>query len=191
MRKFVVLMLAAGLSLAIGCKKKEAPIIVDPPPPSACYFKFKFDGVGHYVSADIPQYMPFHANEAGGYQVTDTSVSPSVGLRLSWPVNDTVSEADLMALKGKTLYFSDTAVHPTLTYSPDLATTDWKSLDTNNTSYNVTITNITFLKNDTTAGTPVKAYMIKGTCNALMSRSGTVSNFSDGEFNIVISRKDL
>lgn len=190
MKKTLALVLATSLLSAVGCKKKDPPIIVDPPPPPSSYFKFKFDGTANYFNVDFPQYMPFYADEVGGYQVANTSLAPSVGLRLSWPADDTVSEADLMALKGKTLYFSDTMVHPRLSYTQELASQEWTSIDTNNTSYNVKITNITFYKKDTSAGIPLKTYVIHGTCNALLSRSGEVKLFSDGEFNFVVSRQD-
>jgi hypothetical protein len=186
----IALLLTAGLFSAPGCKRKDN-IIVDPPPPPFSYFKFKFEGTSHNLNFDFPQYMPFYANEAGGYQVANSSLAPSVGLRLSWPEDDTVSESNLMALEGKTLYFSDTTVHPTLTYTTELGGTDWRSVDTNNTAYNVKITKVVFFKKDTSAGNPLKTYIIKGTCNALMSKAGTMSTFSEGEFNFVISRRDL
>jgi hypothetical protein len=159
----IALLLTAGLFSAPGCKRKDN-IIVDPPPPPFSYFKFK---------------------------LANSSLAPSVGLRLSWPEDDTVSESNLMALEGKTLYFSDTTVHPTLTYTTELGGTDWRSVDTNNTAYNVKITKVVFFKKDTSAGNPLKTYIIKGTCNALMSKAGTMSTFSEGEFNFVISRRDL
>lgn len=184
-------MLLACLLFAAGCKKDDTSTPTPVVPTSDYYFKFKFDGANYNLNADFPQYMPFNANEAGGYQEADWSLERSVGLRLRWPLYDTVSESDVMSLKGKTLYFSDTLVQPELTYDTSLSAVGWASVDTGNTDYNVKITDVTFLKKDTTAGNPVRTFVITGTCNAVMMNGSTTKIFSDGQFHFIICRRDL
>jgi hypothetical protein len=67
----------------------------------------------------------------------------------------------------------------------------WYSNDTSNTSYYVKVTNIVFLKNDTTLGNPIRTYVITGTCAGVMSQSDSIAILSGGVFNFVISRRDL
>jgi len=189
MKKTITAMLCACLLSAVGCKKKDDN--PTPTPTASYYFKFKFDGNSYNFNADLPQYMPFYTDEAGGYQMATNVTGPSVGFRLDWQSIDTVSEANLMAVKGKTLYFNDSLIRMELTYSESSAATNWTSIDTANTSYNVKITDITFLKKDTSAGIPLKTYVIKGTCNGIMERGSEKKAFSDGDFNFIISRRDF
>jgi hypothetical protein len=106
-------------------------------------------------------------------------------------LGDTVTESDVMGLIGKTLYFSDTTIHPDLTFDENLTSETWDSDDTTNTSYYMKITNVVFLKNDTTLGTPVRTYVVTGTCSAILSQGSNASIFSGGQFNFIISRMDL
>ncbi len=191
--KYLVIFVFTFLVMASACKKASkttpsAPVLTDSISPY--FFRFTLAGVAYNFDAKDPQYMPFYANEAGGYQGANVNLYPSIGLRLSWPANDTVKESDLMGLIGKTLYFSDTTVHPELSFDSTVSGTTWYSQDTSNTSYFVKITNVTFLKNDTTLGYFIKTYVITGTCNALMSQAST-SILSGGSFSFIISRRDL
>lgn len=190
MKDTLVLILMLGLSMA-ACKKEEKTDPLPSTPASPYFFKFKWNGLSNEYSQDIPQYMPFYTDEAGGYQVASAALYPSVGLRLSWVSGDTVSESDLLALKGKTLYFSDTTVHPTLTRDSTASSAQWRSIDTANTAFFVKISNIAYLKKDTTAGYYIATYVITGTCNALLSNGTSTATMSDGEFNFIISRRDL
>ena len=186
-----LLFLFSFLLLATACKKKDTPAPATPANPY--YFKFTFNGTSSNFNSNQPQYMPFNANEIGGYQGSgQLNLYPSVGLRLTWPSNDTVKESDVMGLVGKTLYFSDTTITPELTWDKDAPGTDsWISVDTFNTSYSVKITNVAFLKKDTTLGYYVRTYVITGTCSALMTDLTKTSIFSGGSFNFIISRRDL
>ncbi len=190
MKKLILLFLASTLLLN-ACKKKEDTDPTPTTPTIPYYFKANLGGSLHNLSADIPQYMPFYANEVGGYQVADASLWPAFGLRLTWPLDDTVTESDLMGLIGKTLYFSDTLIHPKLTYGTSPTAEEWISRDISSPDNSVKITNVTFLKKDTTAGVYIKAYVIKGTCTASMALGSAVSNLSGGEFNFIISRRDF
>ncbi|MDR3681940.1 MAG: hypothetical protein P4L41_18360 [Flavipsychrobacter sp.] len=197
MKNLALVALSCFLLFAGSCKKDNnssppSNPTTNNPTANPYYFKFKLDTTSYNLNADIPQYMPFYANEIGGYQVGSLNLYPSAGIRLSWPYYDTVREADVMALKGKTLYFTDTLVHPEVSFGKDPATGDWFSVDTSNTTYNVKITNVVFLKKDTTLGYPLKTYVLTGTCSAVMqSPTNTISVFSGGDFNFIISRRDL
>jgi hypothetical protein len=177
--------------LAISCKKKDTTSTVTTTTASPYYFKFTLDGTSNNYNSALPQYMPFYANEIGGYEVANANLFPAVGLRLSWPIGDTVKESDVMALIGKTLYFSDTLIHPQLSYDLNTSGTVWYSADTANTDYNVKITNVTYLKKDTTLGYAVRTYVITGTCSGVLSQGTTYSILSGGSFNFIISRRDL
>ncbi len=157
---------------------------------SPYYFKFKFDGTDYNLNANFPQYMPFYYDEAGGYQVGDLQLFPSVGLRLNWPSGDTVTESELLSLKGKTLYFNDKNVQPELNFDKEYQDGTWYSVDTGDKAFNIKIDDITFLKKDTTMGYAVKTYVVTGSCNAVMERNDTMKAFSNGQFNFVISRQD-
>ncbi len=189
--KNLVLFLFSFLILVSACKKKDTTS-TPPVTTSPYYFKGTLDGANYNYTQNQPEYMFMYTNEAGGYQVANASLWPSIGLRLSWPADDTVKESDIMGLIGKTLYFSDTAITPELTYDKVAAGTgSWTSIDTSNTSYYVKITNVTFLKKDTTIGYYLRTYVITGTCSALMTDLTKTSVFSGGYFNFIISRRDL
>ena len=190
MKKLALLLLSCALLLNACKKKDDGNITVTPTSPY--YFKGTLGGEAHNFTANIPQYMPFYANEVGGYQVADASLWPSFGLRLSWPSGDTVKESDLMGLIGKTLSLGDTAISPTISYGASASADQWVSVPHSfNSDYYVTISNVTFLKKDTSAGVYLKTYVIKGTCTAQMQQGSTISNLTGGEFNFVISRRDF
>ena len=194
MKNLCIPFIVALLLVTAACTKKKSTPNPGPDPvpvASPYYFKFTLSGSSYNYTADIPQYMPFYANEAGGYEVENGNLLPSAGLRLSWPSDDTVKESDLTGLIGKTLYFSDTLIHPEVSFDTAAAATEWLSVDTANTSYNVKITNVTFLKNDTTLGYAIKTYVITGTCSAVISDGTSNRIFSGGSFNFIISRRDL
>ena len=180
------------LTVAACSKKKDSTTPVTPITPSSpYYFKFNLDGVAHNYNQNIPQYMPFYANEAGGYEVATAALWPSVGLRLSWPIDDTVTESDLMGLIGQTLHFNDIAVHPEITWDSTAASSTWTSVDTASTDYYVRITNVTYLKKDTTAGVYVSTYVVTGSCNAMLNTGTSRVTMSAGDFKFIISRQDL
>ena len=191
MKNHIVLLLGMCLLSVSSCKKEATTPATTPAVTSPYYFKFTFGGDSYNFNANFPQYKPFYANEIGGYQVATTSLYTSVGLGISWPANDTVRESDIMGLKGRTLYFNDSIIKLDLSFEKDASSTTWRSEDTANTNYNIKITNVTFLKKDTTLGNPLRTYIITGTCNAVMSQGSSTGIFSGGQFNFVISRMDL
>ena len=189
--KNLVLFLASFLLLMSACKKDKSSGSNNNTA-NPYYFKFTLNGSNYNLNANFPQYMPFYTNEIGGYQDANTGLFPSVGLRLSWAIGDTVKESDVIGLVGKTLYFNDITIHPEISFNEANTTIPtWFSEDTANTSYNVKITNVTFLKKDTSAGNPLRTYVITGTCTAVISNSDSTGIFSAGSFNFIISRRDL
>lgn len=193
MRLISILLCSLFLFLLAACSKKDSSATPVTPvtPASPYYFKFTMNGVSYNYNQDIPQYMPFYADEAGGYEVSTATLYPSIGLRLSWPVDDTVTEGDLMGLIGKTLYFTDTSVHPEISWDSTAVSAQWLSVDTASNAYFVKITNVTYLKKDITAGYNIATYVITGSCNALMATGSSKVTLSGGDFNFIISRRDL
>ncbi len=191
--RYTTIFIVAVLLLAVhGCKKstnstpaKNTTFV------SPYYFKCAFNGINYNLTDSTPQYMPFDANIAGGFEDTLNFVLfPSIGLSFTWPTGDTVKESDIMNLKGKTLYFNDTTITPQISYDKDASSATWNSIDTSNTNYNVKITNVTFLKNDSTLGVPVRSYVITGTCTAVMNNGTTTSLLTNGAFNFIICRQN-
>lgn len=160
-------------------------------PASPYYFKFTLDGKSYDLTADIPQYMPVFDDNVGGYQVADASLKPSIGLSFQWKNIDTVKESQLMALVGKTIYFNDTLVDVDIEADETLTGATWFAEDTADANYNIKIANISFLKNDTSIGKPLKIYVISGTCSAVMSNGTKTSILSNGDFKFRISRHDF
>lgn len=190
MKKLFLLPLLAAVAFS-ACKKSDDSSTPQPPPnTNPYYFRFTMNNSNYDLNGTLPQYMPFYTNEVGGYQVAST-LYPMAGLRLSWPVNDTVTEAGLMSLVGQTLYFDGAGtVHPEVSFSTDATSDTWYSIDTANTNYNVKITNISYLKNDT-AINPLRVYVITGTCNAVLSDGISSIVMSNGSFNFRVSKRDL
>lgn len=188
-----VLMLTLVLLLSACDKDDVAPKSPTTTDPEPYYFKFSFENQNNNYNVNFPQYLSIYADEAGGYQVGDISLEPSIGIRLDWNTKDTVSENDLLSLIGKTLYFDDTAIKPVIEFMPSLNADFWYSVDTPDHSFNIKITDITYLKKDT-ALNPVQTYVLKGTCNAILyeqNLSMRKSALTGGEFNFIISRRDL
>jgi hypothetical protein len=197
MKKQTIIIFASIFLLAGACTKEKTTTAPTPVPTPALtspyYFRGVIDGTTYNLIADIPQYIAFYTNEIGGYQVASAAMYPSIGLRFSWPLNDTVKESDLMGLVGKTLHYDDTLIRPELIFNKSATANFWYSKDASNALYYVKIANVTYLKKDTTLGYYVKTYVITGTCSGVMSDlAGTSSGtFTGGEFNFIISRRDF
>ncbi len=192
MKRYLLFMLSAALCLN-ACKKDETKP-TPTTPVSPYYFNFNYDGKDYKLNADIRQFMSFRENEAGGYQVADWNLAPAAGLRLTWPFGHKVTAADMEGLVGKTLYFNDTAVHPEISFNEFLQQDEWTSIDTADKNYSVTINSMTYLSRDTLIGYISRIYVVKGTCNAVLTQKGmigaTKAAFKGGEFNFRISQPD-
>jgi hypothetical protein len=132
--------------------------------------------------------MSAYPEDAGGYQMAGPLTYPSVGIRFMY--DSAVSDAQVKALAGKTIFFNQTNPKPKITFGTNPSVDDLESVDTTNTAFNIKVTSVTFLKKDTTVFNAVDAYMIKGTCSAILKDPATkkMSTMSNGEFNYIISR---
>jgi hypothetical protein len=195
MKYTFILSLTILLIIANACKKSSnstpAKTNNNTTPVSPYYFKCSFNGINYDLADSTPQYMSFYSNVAGGYEDTvDYVLYPSIGLSFTWALGDTVTENDILNLKGKTLNFNDTTITPQLSYDKDGTSATWYSTDTSNNNYNIKITNVTFLKNDSVLGVPVRSYVLTGTCTAVMSNGTVTSLLTNGSFNFIICRQN-
>ncbi len=169
-----------------------------PSTPSPYYFKFNFDGKDYNYTANNPQYMGYYGNVTGGYQTEDKipyATAPSISLALNWN-KDTVTHSQVMAVKGKTFYFNDTLIKPEITFKPIFNEDEYESIDTSNTNFSVTITDVKYRKRDTAfvfSFFPVETYIFTGTCSAVLEDywNGIGPKLlTNGSFNIIVSRRD-
>ncbi len=195
MRNPQLLFLSSLLLLQVACKKSTSTTPTTPVTPtpvtSPYYFTFKLDTASYNLTANNPQYDYGYTFEVGGYQDAASAFYPSIGLTFDWRHIDTVKESDVLGLAGKTIYFNDTNIHPTITFDKDASSDISYSADTANTAYNVKITGVTFLKKDTVLGYPVRTYVMTGSCSAVLYVGSSYSILSAGTFKFVISRNDL
>jgi hypothetical protein len=187
------LLLIAVSCLFIACNKGD-----DPAPANnnnnnntntnPYYFKFKLDGTDYNLTSDLAQYMSAYEEDAGGYQMAGPLTYPSVGIRFMY--DSTVTDAQIKALAGKTFYFDQKTPSPQVTFSATPSGDEFASIDTANTAYNVKVTSVTYLRKDTTIFNPVAAYVIKGTCSAILLDRTTNKKYAltAGDFNYIISR---
>lgn len=157
------------------------------------YFNFTFDGGKYNLNTDNEQYMYFNENQVGGYQVGNTSFAyPAAGIRLSWPNGHKVTEAELMALVGKTISCVDTNINAEISFTKSETDISWYSVRTFGTKGYVKIDKITTVRKDTLLGAPVTIYAINGNCTSTMYNynSSDTKEFTGGEFNFRVTRRD-
>jgi|GEM_PF-1637854 len=187
MKKLQSIYLGLLLLLVAGCVKENTDDGGPNPQPPKYYFQFTLNGIGYNLKADIPQYVSMYTDEAGGYQVGDSTLQPSVGLRFRWPAGHVVTDADMLGLKGKVLYFNDTAIHPIMSFDESLTAATWLSADTDDPAYSVNITDIVRIGKDATTYGDVITYQVSGSCSALMYRGSTQAPLTNGAFRFVVS----
>lgn len=191
--KKILLALLSIVAIMSACNKTTPAPVAPIDPVSPYYFTFTTNAGDYNLNADFKQYMPFDNNAIGGYQIGKDKLleGPSAGIRLSWPLGDTVREKDVKNLIGKTLYFNDTTIAPEISFTESISSDTWYSVDTPDRNFFIKITNVTYLKDDEGIdGVPLKTYVLKGNCNAILYLEDKIMPFSNGAFNIVISRRD-
>lgn len=206
--RIATLVSAVLLLMIAACKKEETKTNTsDPDPittttntgPNPYYFKFKFRGADYTLASAQPGYLYYgNINEAGGsIDTLSTNLNlhfPSIGIEFKWPTGHKVTEAELLALKGKTLSFINTSPQVNITLTRSDIEPYWFSDVLVNTKYYVKIDNITFLKNDVAYSNSIKVYVITGTCVASMSKYTTdIDNsgeLTNGQFNFRISMRE-
>ncbi len=185
MRQAIALLLLSCLFFA--CKKDDEP--VGPvTPANPYYFKFKLNGVSYDFRSSLAQYISSDDYEAGGYQMQEGQLYPSIGL--SFRYDTTATDAQVLALAGKTIGFNGTNPSPRITFDESINGNTLWSIDTANSAFNIKVSSVTYVKKDTTIFNIVDVYAIKGTCEAVVDNfgSGAVGTISNGEFNFLISR---
>ncbi len=188
MNKIAISLLIAAACMS-GCKKKENN---NEQVTKKYYFKYVFNESRMLTTSDEPSYAIPAANELAGTQRSAWVVAEMVDLKLYWPVNYTITDADIMQLKGRTLSYRDTSIKPTLTIVNPTLAKQWNALDTAYSAYFVSISDVSLLGRDTIVGVPLVTYVIKGITNTMMYNSDNErKELTEGEFNIVMARRDL
>lgn len=193
MKKLTNLLLLAVLLGSCSKDKTTTPANNNTPAPFPYYFNFSFDGEKYNLNADNEQYMYFSENEVGGYQVGSViDVYPSAGIRLTWPNGHKVTDAELMALVGKTISCADTNINAEISFSKSEPDVYWYSIHTAGAKGYVKIDKITTVRKDTLLGAPVTIYAISGNCASTMYNynSSDKKEFTGGEFNFRVTRRD-
>jgi hypothetical protein len=179
------LVLASAVLLFSACNRDDNNTNVNPTPTNKYYFNFKADGGSRSLSYPIDQYLSSDPYRAGGYQGAGTN---GESIEMAFAYSNLVTDADIRALAGRTLLFSDTAVRPSLQYDSSFTSDSYYSVDTNSSIYNIKVNTVNYLKQDTTIFNVVDVYEIKGTCRALLSNGTKTLSLTDGDFFTVISR---
>ncbi len=188
-----LLLLAVLLGACSKDKTTTTPTNNTTTAPFPYYFNFSFGGEKYNLNADNEQYMYFNENEVGGYQVGSViDVYPSAGIRLTWPNGHKVTEAELMALVGKTISCADTNINAEISFSKSEPDVYWYSIHKAGANGYVKIDKITTVRKDTLLGAPVTIYAINGTCTSTMYNynSSDTKEFTGGEFNFRVTRRD-
>lgn len=147
------------------------------------------DSAYTYYSDSVISYS-YNTNSIFGTLLTSqASLYPSVTLMFSRPsIYDTITENQVLALSGRTDHFSDTDIAPTIEYAPS-SSVEWASQNYQvDTNYSVKVTSMTFLKNDTYQGYPVRLYVCAGTFKALVMTDPQHMTDMTGSFNMIVSR---
>ena len=145
MKKLLFAIIALALIQFISCKK---PDDANPANNNPYYFKFTMAGSNVNLTSAIPQYMFLYEDVAGGYLMPSlVTLYPTMGLSFQWKNVDTVKQANVMSLVGKTIRFDDPNIKVKLDYEPD-DITELYSIDTASANYSVTISDVSISDNE-------------------------------------------
>lgn len=181
----ICVMLCAVTILA-GCKKDD-----DEPQTGLYHFNFKANGTTYNFNADIPQYISENANQVGGFQMNNNTVTPNISLSFMFLNNP--SEAEVLGLAGREFFFDGSYPRPIVTFDggAESGAEKFQSQDTLSSVYNVEIDSVKFIKSDVTSFNNVDVYQISGKCKAYMRNTQNASlhmEITEGDFNFLISR---
>jgi hypothetical protein len=152
------------------------------------FFKFKFEGKSYNFDAKNPSYLVSSPNMAGGYQKSGQDPDSSMGLSFIFASQPT--DADVKALAGKKIFFSDLNITPSL-YLQLGEDEDLYSIGLNNKDYYIQIDRVSYLKSDEDPmHGQVDVYVVSGSCKAkIIKGSITGTDLTEGQFNMVIARR--
>lgn len=157
---------------------------------SPYFMKFKMDGKDLHFQGEWTSYAFIFTDVFGGYvNVDGYYLYPSLGMKFYYRHVDSVSHNDVMNLLGKTFHFDDTNISPELILDID-DQTDWNSVDTSDTKYGITVTNIKYLKQDSALQVPLAIYEVTGTFSALMTDGNNYAEITNGTFFFLSARND-
>lgn len=185
--KKLVYFLSLYIALGLASCKKEDDTVIDPNPPytNPYYFRFSLAGTAYNFAQEQPQYLSSSEYGVGGFQ-NGNGLFPSI--LLAFYYSHPVTDADVRALAGQTIYFNDTSRNPELQFDQDASSISFSSIDTASTAYSVKVNSVSFIKVDTTIFNIVDVYELRGKCNAVLSNGTEYRDLTDGEFTLLVSR---
>lgn len=171
-----------------GCKKKDVIKNTDTGTGNTgYYFQYTLDGSSALFNGQQLQLGATAYNTLVGLVPGNSSNPDAGGITVNFG-NDTATAANVLALAGKKFNFNQN-VYPQLSVEILTGSYNYTNLPTNDTTYLATISGVSFLQYDTSAGFDI--YVVKGTFSAKLwnvSGSGavtdTIGDATDGSFNI-------
>jgi len=183
--------------LSIGCSKKDSTTPTNNnnnnnnnTNTSPYYFRFTLNGVTDTFNSCTQQSWSSNTDAVlGSVFVGTVNLEPGITLEFQrgyW--YDTIKEADVMGLAGKTVHFNDTILTPTIEYQPANTTDTWSTSPGQDTSNYVYVASVSFLDSTTYNGSiPVRRYVLTGNCRAQVSMTGTLETLT-GSFKLIMAR---
>lgn len=191
MRSIVIYLLAvAVVCMVTSCSKKSSPAPSSPTTTNyPYYFRFNLNGMTDTIASTgmTKSFADGPSDVLAAVSPDGANLWPSMSIRFALPNWwDTVRESDVMGMVGKTLYFTDSIMRPSITY--ELSDTNewvssWRSSDY------VKVDSITFNGTDTYMGKAVRTYTIVGSCQSLMSNYPRPDEFLTGTFRMRLVRE--
>lgn len=179
--------------MMVSCSKKSSPAPSSTTTTTTAssnpyYFRFSLGGVADTISSKGVSKAYDNSTNAvlASISPDGSKLWPSVDLRFTLPQWwDTVKESDVMSMIGKTLYFTDSIMAPSLTYNVS-DTAEWISYGQSG-DY-VKVDSIIFNSTDNYMGHAVRTYIIVGSCQALLEKSFGVDELFTGSFRMRLVR---
>lgn len=191
--KTICLLTLAFAFMITSCSKKSSPAPSSTTTTTTTtssypyYFRFSLDGVGDTIASKGESKAYDNSTNAILASVSrDGKLWPSMSLRFTLPQWwDTVKESDVMSMIGKTLYFTDSIMAPSLMYEVS-DTVEWDSYGQSG-DY-VKVDSITFSGTDNYMGHAVRTYIMVGSCQAQVMKSFGVNKLFKGTFRMPLVR---
>jgi hypothetical protein len=182
--KHLILLLACCAVILSSCKKTNtiaSPNFAD----SNFYFHFNFNNADYNYSGYVltGSNIVSLISQANDPSPANPHYLPNIAVVIHFPVYSNPTEDDILALKGKSIYFNAGEGENVLTpyiyfeYTPHDTTRTppgWESqIDIKDSSYNFTITSISYISTYSDGSSFRHYYTITGTCKARMREEGS------------------